>query len=129
MDWNDIYEELTVEMKRNQSAAKSLSANNPADFDYQIEVLFDAEMKDRALMDKACAQYARTKTWPINLTPIQAVLAHIRIGHAQQFARFLCRWRSEIFPTEFSDSQKPKILECLLVDYWRFAGNSRWRTT
>ena len=69
MDWNDIYEELTVEMKRNQSAAKSLSANNPADFDYQIEVLFDAEMKDRALMDVS----GRIKTshwWALQNRPV-----------------------------------------------------------
>jgi hypothetical protein len=127
--WDDIYEELTAEMKRNQAAAKSLAANNLSDYQYQISVLFDAEIREREMMDKICLQYARTKTWPINMTPIQAILAHIRLGHAQKFAWFLCRWRSEIFPNQFQDSQKQKILEFLLVDYWRFAGNSRWRTT
>lgn len=129
MDWNDIYEELTAEMKRNDAAAKSLAANTPDDRLQQIEELFEVEVLERELMDKICLHYAGTKTWPINMTLTQTILAHIRLGHAQQFAWFLCRWRSEIFPNQFQDSQKSKILECLLVDYWRFAGNSRWRTT
>jgi hypothetical protein len=129
MNWNDIYEELTDEMKRNDVAAKSLAANTPDDRLQQIEELFEVEVLEREMMDKICLQYARTKTWPINMTRAQTILAHIRLGHAQQFACFLCRWRSEIFENQFQDSQKSKILECLLLDYWRFAGNSRWRRT
>lgn len=129
MDWNDIYDELTAEMKRNDAVVKSLAENNLLDRLDQVNALFEAESRYRDIIDKACSQYARTMTWPVNMTPTQAILAHIRLGHAQQFARFLCRWRSELFPTQFSDSQKPKILECLLIDYWKFAGNSRWRTT
>src|SRR5438270_6575998 len=82
MEWDDIYQELCDEMERNSTAAKALQENNPDDYRKILEHLYSIELRERETIDKACAQYASNKSWPINLTQEQALLSYIRIGQA-----------------------------------------------
>jgi hypothetical protein len=127
MRWFSIYKQLAAEMDKNSQAASSLRENDPLAYMEQIQQLYDCEPENRALIDEACKQFARTNGWP-KMGKNQLILAHVRVGSAAQFAKFLAL-DSEFFPNQFEDSQKASLLEFLLIDYWKFSGNARWRTT
>jgi hypothetical protein len=126
MDWNQIYNQLAKEMDALSGIAATLQESGVV----PIESLFEMEPREREAIDDASRQYAATGRLPA-LNQHQGVLFYIRLGHAAKFAKFLSHAKGEdrIFPENFSDSQIPNILEFLLVDYWHFAGWSRWRTT
>jgi len=127
MDWWNLYQELEKKVAVLSERASLLQKQGVV----TLQALRDAEPKERALLDTVCKQYAEDGTWPINMTQIQKVLIYIRMSHAAQFAEFLAINRGgQIFSTQQNlDSQETAVLNFLLVDYWSFAGCSRWLTT
>jgi len=96
-----------------------------------IQVLLDAEPKERELIDEICANFAKEKIWPINMTPAQKFLVYGRLGQAFYFVEFLkdsplveVFENSEFAPIYLSEATLYKFL---LVDYWHFAGQGKWR--
>jgi hypothetical protein len=124
MTWLTIYEELASELDSQARITKVLREQNIV----PQSVLFDAEPVERRTIDEACLKYAANQKWP-KLNQVQAVLAYVRLGHAALFAEFLSRSGAGIFVNLPADLPKASVLEFLLVDYWHFAGNSRWLTT
>jgi hypothetical protein len=124
MTWLTLYEELAREMDSQQRLVKALRENNLV----PQSVLLESEPGERSTIDEACLRYAEKQNWPA-LNQVQAVLAYVRVGHAAQFAEFLAGRGAGVFANHVLDSPKPTVLEFLLIDYWHFAGNSRWHTT
>jgi hypothetical protein len=127
MDWIEICNDL---WRKADSLADAVTSP-PEEREANQKELFLIEARERPVVDEAARQYARTGQSPI-LTPHQSLLLYIRIGHAAQFARLLAEamaGSSRMFLEYYTDSQKASVFEFLLVDYWHFAGCSRWRTT
>lgn len=127
MDWKQIHAQLEEKM---DSLAAGVT-NSREDRLVKQRELFSVEAKERPVIDEAARQYALTGKSPL-LTPNQSLLLYIRIGHAAQFAEFLAGAMADnalMFSDYYTGSQKASVIEFLLVDYWHFAGCSRWRTT
>lgn len=127
MHWKEIADSLAEKM---DSLAADV-ADLPGDKAVHPADLFAVELKERPVIDEGARQYALTGKSPI-LKSNKSLLLYIRIGHAAQFAQFLAEATADsalMFSDYYTGSQKAIVIEFLLVDYWLFAGYSRWRTT
>jgi hypothetical protein len=122
--WHD---ELANLMDAHSGLAASLKAKTLHEQIEQQRHLYQIEKANRSAIDAACESYIQTGQFPA-LNQEQAILLYVRFGQATQGVGFLLE-HPEFFQGEFEDSQKASALHLLLIDYWRFAGRSRWRTT
>ena len=125
MNWYGIYKELSAQLDLLSNRASLLKNQG----EVSIETLMQAEPQESEILDEVCLEYAKTGNWTLNLTQTQKLLIYIRMGHAAQFAKYLGRAGDDLFPSPSLGLQKSKYLAFLLVDYWKFAGRSRWMTT
>jgi hypothetical protein len=121
--WLTISQDLSQEMSLLSGPVKALREKKGV----HLNQLYEAEPQERHTIDEACLKYASIGKWPA-LNQTQAVLAYVRLGNAAEFAQFLARNGAGIFVNQPEDLPKATILEFLLIDYWHFAGNSRWRS-
>lgn len=122
MDWADIYQDLADEMDSHADAAATLREKKIVD----IRNLLLIEPSESQTIDSACRQYAKTGRWPA-LSQNQIILAYVRMGQAAKCAELFASHQSQVFPTEYLNQQKAIVLEFLLIDYWHFSGNLKWR--
>lgn len=127
MTWNDLYQELASLMDAHSDLAANLKEKTLKGQIEQFRHLFEIEKANRPAIDAACESYIQTGQFPA-LNQEQAILLYVRFGQAAQAVEFLLE-HPEFFQVEFEDSQKASALHLLLIDYWRFAGRSRWKTT
>lgn len=123
MTWSEIAEELSAEVERLQPLLKAQKENICQGAD-----LIELEKRCFCEIDDACQKFAESGKWPA-LDQSKAVLAYSRLVHAALFVDFLSEAPDSISMLPIEDMRKATVLNFLLLDYWRFAGCARWRTS
>ncbi len=130
MGWADIVAILEGELANFADPPERLKAlrdwNKYSSREAAIDALKFDESTHWKIVNKACVQFAETRTWP-QLNQEQLFWIYARLHTARVLAQIALnskRTKGFVFPDPDKDVPERSVLEDLLVRYWLFQGRS-----
>ena len=122
MKWPEIYQEIVDQISAHEEFVNALQMFQ---FSSADEIL-DYERANRKTIDKACHEFAKSGDWPV-LSKQQTILVYARLIQARQSMDSQGRQKGQAFADAETHTDKVHAICDLLIEYWEFAGLSRWR--
>lgn len=126
MNWYHWHKEISKEADDLSDRMQELAARS----ELPDAVWLVEENRQRQLIDQICAEYAESKKWPINLTPVQITLIYFRLCQADDHAENMAAGLRPLNQSSAElDSERDAALKYLLVEFWHSEGRKKWLTS